>query len=557
MAPPLTRIYPRLTTAALSFVRKPAGALGVWSQAPTNFIATKARYAGPDVGTTQQGLTPLYSAIPNATTHSCLVAQVLSDPLKEQTVSAGPWRIGFALALANAGANFTWRGRAALFVVNGQTGERRATIFDTSNVGTGSRTVTTERTCLDTITGSVTKVMTGDYLCLELGMAVTNAAAALAPQITLYADGPRAISSDDAALTDVASALDCPAELLLSLPTTGEQASASVSFAEAVRIIKEHWPKYSEVLYDWDSSDAHIKKIFDWLGDAAKLYGWDQVDRLFRESNPLSAIELLPAWETVLGVSQSRAAQRGKTISQRRQLVLARLRERGPLTLFRLAATFAILAQYGPGTQPDVLEMSASQLQTSNKWVETQTNAIPAVAAFDSTNLIRETPTLLDGGDVWATGVLLILRVSAADTTDLRVQLMGPDFTVTSWGDSTYPLPSGLATTIYLRSTAFAGKAIHGSWKLWVRRIPGSPNVDLEQVSLYVLGRGWGGRSGAKFVWSVHIDAAHQTSTDRRAAEAALDRMAQSHGRGFCIYNIDSVPGTAQHRPGRFVPGPP
>jgi hypothetical protein len=441
--------------------------------------------------------------------------------------------------------------------VDGQTGARRATIFDTSNIGSGGRTTTAERTCLGTVTGSEAKVQTGDYLCLELGIAVTNAAAALAPQVTLYGGGPRPITSDAAALTDAAAALDAPAELLLSLPQAGEQPGASVSFAEAVRQIKEHWPRYSDVLYDWDASDAHIKKIFDWFGDVLKLYGYDQVDRIYREINPVTAIELLPAWESVLGVSQSRAAQRGKTLDQRRQLVLARLRERGPLTLFRLAGIFAVLAQYAPGTQPDVYELSHAQMRLANVWQRSVGLAVPAVADFDATNIVIDTPSLLDGGEVWATGVEVFLDLSSSDTEGLRIKLMGPDFTSTTWGGSSYPLPSGLASQIYLRSPAFAGKAIHGSWRLWIRREPGSPAVDLDLIEFYALGRGWGGRSGAKFTWSVHIDSAHQATIDRRAAESALDRMSQTYARGFCIYHTDSIPGTAQHRPGRFIPGTP
>jgi len=564
MAPPLQRIHPRLTTSALSFVRKPSGALGVWDQAPAMFIGSAARYAGPDQGTAQQSQTPTFAAVPNGTTQTCLAMQFLSDPLREQTIAGGAWRLGFAIRLANAGINFTWQGRAALLVVNGYTGERRGTIFDTTDFGSNARTVTTERTCLDTATGAAVDVLTGDYLCLEIGMAVSNAAADLVPQITIYGDGITPITSDDAAATNALSVLESPNELALSLPTTGEPSDASVTFAQATRLVKDHFPPYSGVLYDWDSSDATIKQVFDWFGDAIKLYGYDQVDRVFREVSPLTCVELLPAWESLLGVSQSRAAQRQKTIAQRRNLVLARLRERGPLTVFNLAAIFAILAEYVAGTRPEVIELDQADIFASNVWAETFTTplAVPIAADFDATNIVRRSPALLDGGYVSEAGARVSLGFSSSVTSGVRVRLMAPDFSVADWGDPTsYPLPDLLSSTRILRSNAHVGKAVQGAWTLYVRRVAGSTAVNLVNWSLLSMGKGRGGRAEQKFNVAVFLDQAHQL-IDRRDVEATLNRITFAYSRIFAVYSKHAIPGEQIngidiHRAGRFLPGAP
>ena len=140
------RIFPRLNTPAVSFIRHPAAVFGAWDQAALVYSGQGARYIGPFQGSAQVQAVPAFAAVPMATAQVIMIAQLLGDPLRAATISAGNWSIGFALQLANAGAMFAWGGVASLFVVDGLTGERRATIFDVSAVGFNGRTVTTERT---------------------------------------------------------------------------------------------------------------------------------------------------------------------------------------------------------------------------------------------------------------------------------------------------------------------------------------------------------------------------------------------------------------------------
>jgi len=546
--PTLQRIYPRLNTNALSFVRRTAGALGAWTQTSAVYSGQGARYAGLDQGAAQVGAVPAFNAVANGAIDTLLIAQVLTDPLREQLIAAGTWNVGFAARLANAGATYTWEGRAALFVVNGLTGARRATIFDITAIGGGSRTSTGERTVLGSVAGAAAQVRVGDFLCLEFGIAVTNSAASLVPQASVFADGTAPITSDDVAATSALSVLESPQVLYLSLPQAGEQPSASVNHAQAVKLLKDCYPPDSGGLYDWDNPDAIVCKLFEAWGDVIKLYGYDQADRLFREISPLTCVELLPTWEALLGITLSDTAARTRSIAQRRAQVIARLREKGPLTLFNLAGIFVQLASYAAGTRPDVLELSYSDMRAANVYSDTVSAAVPTGTGFDGTNLVRYTPTLLDGGAVWGTGAQVTLNLSGATSAGLRIRLTGPDLTVADWEGG-----PDLASMVVLRSPAHAGKAIHGPWKLNIYRPAGSPAVDLESWQLYVLGKNFGGRAQAKFNWAVFLDAAHQ-SVDRRDIQSTLDRITQSYAQSFCLTSLTSEPGTGM-RAGRFVTG--
>lgn len=546
----IQRIFPQTTVNALSFVRKPRGALGQWDQVNAVYSRTGARYMGPSRGATQQGAVPQFSAVPGGATQALMLVQFVSDPLRSVLIAAQDWNVGYALRLANAGATYQWQGNAALFVLNALTGERRATVFDVTAIGSGARTTTAEFACLATIAGESVQVRAGDCLCLELGISIANSAAALAPQVTLFAEGVTPITSDNVAISSALTTLELPQDLLLTLPQAGESATASVTTADAIRIIKEAWPPRSDSLYDWNDPDALVAKIFDALGIVFKLYGFDQSDRVFREVNPLTTVELLPAWEALLGISLSDTALRVRSADQRRQTVLARLREMGPLTVHNLAAIFATMAGYVAPQRPEVIEMGEAAMRPANLYTDTLGGAIPTGTTFDATNLIRHTPTLLDGGIVWDAGVRVTLNLSAMSSDALHIRLTGPDFTTADWLGG-----PNLTTAVTLRSAAHAGRPIHGTWKLQIWRTVGSPAVTLNSWSLYTLGKRWGGRSGVKHIWSVYLDPAHQT-VDARDIGTTLDRITQSYCEGFCIYDKTSIPGINTHRAGRFIPGP-
>lgn len=544
----IQRIYPAITQPALSVLRRPARAFAAWTQTTQVFGQAGARYVGPTQGTLQQVAAPLFNGIPNGATHSLMLAQFVSDPLRAQTIPAGSWQIAFGMALLNAAASFTWTPGAALFVMDPQ-GNRKGTIFDLTAIGAGGRTVTAEYAALDSILGVSLQITTGDCLVLEVGMEVQNTAATLAPQARLYAQGTAPITADNVAITNALATLESPGALLLSLPQAGEPADASVTFKQAMQIVQDHWPPYTDRLYDWNNPDTYVGKVFLTIRDVVKLYGYDQADRVFRELNPLRMVEQVPAWESLLGITLSDAASRSRSVAKRRATVLARLREMGPLTIHNLSAIFATLAEYQAPDTPEVIDIRSADMETANTYTDVLGGAIPTGTGFDATNLIRITPTLLDGGEVWQAGALVTLNLSAAQSEFLHVRLTGPSGVVAEWSGG-----PNLSTAVKLRSVEHAGEPIHGNWTLNIYRDVGSPAVTLTSWSLYVLGKTWGGREGSKHIWSLYLDPAHQ-SVDRRDIETTLDRITQSYTEGFVIFDKTSIPGINTHRAGRFIPG--
>lgn len=541
--------YPRLGLAALSFLRRPSGPFGTWSQAATGFSGAAARYLGSAPGTAQQEGVPTFAQVPAATTHTLLCGQFLSDPLRAQTLAAGSWRVAFCARLQNAGVGYRWSGQAALYLVNGLTGERRASVFNVTRIGSFNRTSTLERTCLASVTGFEVRAFTGDYLSLELGIEVVNAFAGAVPQASLYADGVLAISGDDVQQNDGRATLAPPQELLLSLPQPGEAPGARVSHAEAVLLIKEHFPPHSDLLYDWDAPAAFITQLLAFLGDVLKLYGYDVADRLLREVSPLTCIELLPYWEAALGIIYTQGAgQLGP--EQRRQAVLAALRTIGPLTPFNLLAALAALVGYDPGTTPELLEFDKTDMTGVPIFTETiATNGdIPELVDWDPGALVRWSPVLLDGGFTWATGAAVYITLSGATSSECRFRLEAPNYQLATWEGG----PD--RTDLILRSPVFAGGPAHGSWRLYAFRVMGSTPVAISAWSLVTLGAGKGGRGQHKGDWSVYFDAAHQ-GYDLRALRALLDKVTQSYGQSWIINAKTSLPGTNLHRPGQFVPG--
>lgn len=554
MAPPIQRFHARSGTSALSFLKRPVGFLGNWGQTAAGWGGAYARYMGPEAGTAQLGAAPGLSAVAGGTTQTAGMLQLLGDPLRRQDIAAGTWLLGFGARLANAGGTFTWSGQAALYVVNGLTGSRRGTLFNVTTVGSTGRTATGELTCYAGIAGSAVSVLVGDYLALELGISIVNTGGALAPQATVYADGGTIIGADAAAAADARSSLAAPADLLLSLPVAGEQPSPTVTHAQALRLLKDHFPPGSNRLYDWDNPQSPIGHVLAWLADCIKLYGFDAADRLAREVSPLRCVELLPAWEKCLALSYSKAVRDSSTVEQRRALVKGRLRENGPLTLFNVAAAVGPLAGYVAPDIAEVLEISTTDLYGANIYEDAlvgSSKVIPTGTAFGASNLVRYTPTRLDGGVVWPTGALVLLTLANANTSGLHVQLTGPDYSVASWSGC----PDGLDSVLALRSPAQGGKSIHGAWKLNIYRDTGSPANSLQSWSLYVLGWTHGGRGGRKFDWAVYLDSTHQ-SGDRRAIEALFSRITQMYARSWILESKQTCfPGSDEHRPGRFLPG--
>ena len=390
--PVFQSFFLRLGVAALSFLVRPAGYLAAWEQTGGT-AGSQAKYLGTEPGSAQLSVAPVFAPVPNGAGNAqdLALAQFLSDPLAKQTVAAGNWRLSFAARLQNAGLTYVWTGRAALYVIDGTSGARRATIFNLRGIGATARSSNVELTCFEvTIPGLACTLFGGDFLCLELGVEVENTTGAgVAPQAVLFADGTTGIPTDNAPIASARGMLVAPAFLRLSLPEPGEPANPTVSFPGALELVKQAFPPGAP--YDWNVTDSPDYEWIAFFADLFKRYGWDFMDLLDRESDLSRLVLRAPDWEGLMSLSASRAAQDQKTIEQRRSAILARWRENGPSTLFLIAAAIGALGDYDDPSQVPLIETSSAELRSFNEWFDVIPGGgvIPTGAAFGAANLMR------------------------------------------------------------------------------------------------------------------------------------------------------------------------
>jgi len=564
----LQTFYPRISLGALSFQVRPSGFFGNWTQT-SGLQQTYAKYAGALPGTTQQGAAPLgFASIAAGSAQNLGCVQFLFDPLAGGTFAAGLWGIGFGARLSNAGATYLWTPRAALYVVNGQTGARRATVFDVQAIGATARTTTAERTAFATlISGAAFTCFPGDYFVLELGLGVNNTGAgAVVPQADILADGGTAIGADNVATTDAQAALYAPYAFTLSLPQAGEPPVASVSYAEAVRLTRDAWPPGT--FHAFDDPTSPDAGLLNWLAQVLKAYGWDLLDLLLRELNPLQAQAKLYDWRSLLNIPQN-----PPLLEALRAIVLARLRESGPSSLFNIAAAAGTALGYADPSALEILEISATAMRTALTVTTTVGSAIPADFAFGSSNLVSRTGFNTDGGAVWGPGAVVRLQLDQAAGPLLYAQLESPDGFKVSWAPISRWDPQDLVT---LYAPAMSGHAVHGNWTLRLYCDPASPAVTLQNWTLYAPGAPrWptgvyppaagfvpgvvrSGEGRWRMWWGVYADPTKygaRAPADFGAARAALNRIRQASQVADLVLSKTPMPGAATTLPGMFIPG--
>lgn len=550
------RLHLRAGLPALSFLVPPSGYLSAWAVQIASFAGRSARYLGPPVGAAQVGTVAPVPAVPANASRVVGLCQFLSDPFAARTIPVGTWGVGFAMRVANAGAELAWSPRAALYVVNGLTGERRATIFNVSAVGAVNRTTSDETSCVASIQGAAAEVFPGDYLCLEVGASFRNSGAApTSPQAQVFADGATALGADAQTVTDARALLAAPLELEGSLPEWGEQPSPAVSYEGAVELLKAHFPPNHP--FDFDDPVSADAELVAALGQVLHVFGYQVVDLLLRELDPRTATQRLEDLEGANGILYSTASALDVPLAQRRAAVLSCLRLSGGTTLFNVAAAISAAAGYGPMTYPEVLELPLAASEAAD-YSAAVGRAVPErPAALD-----LYTPQLLDGGMVSEAGVRVKLVFASATVEQVSAELRGPDFAVArrfSVG------PDGLSSTVILRWASFRGAAVHGQWRLRLSRSVASAAATLVSWSLHALGAAavppidlatppvGGGLARQRFVWAVFVDLAKLAQVDPRVLRRLLTRVTQAHCKSYLVFGKDSIPGKPYHTPGCFV----
>lgn len=206
-----TRLYMRLGLPCPSLGHPPTAGSPDWNNTNLEKVgATDGRALAFSAGTAQQSIRI------NGTTTSvgdCAGQQFISGPLAAGPIAAGNWVAGFGMRDAQRANSY---GKFYLGLFNGATGTQRTQIVNLASPGGNTRAQNTELTVYAVIGGGAAATITqGDYLVCEIGNY-----AGLSTQtydFTLYADGPTAISADEAVTYDAGAFLQAPDNVTFSL----------------------------------------------------------------------------------------------------------------------------------------------------------------------------------------------------------------------------------------------------------------------------------------------------------------------------------------------------
>lgn len=205
-----TTLYLRSTAANVGGGTLPSGLFETWGASGSAGARSGANARALD--TANGASTTSYTQAVTAAQVTCAFAQFASPSLAAQTIAAGSWAIGDAVAATTSATN-SHRGRAALHLIDGATGAIRSTIFAATLFGAakahaGASWWTNYAT---NIAGSSVVASDGDYLLLEIGESCSTS-----DTMSFRCNNATAISSDDANVTTPRSFLTSPTTIYVS-----------------------------------------------------------------------------------------------------------------------------------------------------------------------------------------------------------------------------------------------------------------------------------------------------------------------------------------------------
>ena len=577
-------MYLRAGIPADTYIKRPPGMIyPFWDQVNEGGVGDLARYMGP-IPAQQPGNVRVgkltWSVVPAGATQYLAVAQFLSDPIEAVSIPAARWRISWAIQLANASATFKWCGLVAIYVVNGRTGQRRASII-TNDASTGLLINNDERTADYYTTGLACEVLTGDYLECELAAFVENSGGtSVIPDLSAYFDGTTPIRTFGTATTDPMAVVIAPVPLVRVLPYPSEQPDATVTEEQARELAVANFPP--GILHEFGSpglgqSKSPDAQFMDWIGTLFKRWSFDFLDIWSREMDPARANLKLDDWRDLYEIVANPLRRRDLAA-----LIIARLREIGvPSSLFGVAASVGTVLGYANPTQLEILEYDANTARNALTYVFPIPSpvAIPLGISF-AASVRFESPYPYDAGPIWPSGAKVILAFSADVGQAINVRMTGPDGIQKTWTPVTQ---THNVSMVVLYALEFAGRSSRGTWTVEIYR-NGGPAVNLIGLSIYApgcprtealgpavppaVGPPWPvavpnaeTRCGAgrhRTWWGVYVDPALvsiKTAADYREARAALSRIRHDYQRADLILTKAAIPGTPQAIPGAFIPG--
>lgn len=278
------------------------------------------------------------------------------------------------------------------------------------------------------------------------------------------------------------------------------------------------------------SEDEDPGRYLTTASEVLKAYGTDQADDVARETSPLTCVDVLPTWESDLGLSGTKAAISG-TVAQRQQQLLSRMRERGALTVARIQAVLAPLLGYADPSQLIVKTTSRSELRALHTY---QAGAVlpldlPASVYFRVMDDAKVSPT---GAQVDVTLSVTALEdctftlVSPAGTSVTQVNALGEGATTAEDFRLYFPDCAGL-------DVLPPGKIA----SLWRLDVTGTGTLDAASLFLEGFGRDSSkldGLGAAIFYWAaVYEPAKSSGGADLDAARAAIRRINFGTRLGF------------------------
>lgn len=334
---------------------------------------------------------------------------------------------------------------------------------------------------------------------------------------------------------------------------------------DAKRFLVGLLPKGTTDWLDVESAVSNLGQLFYAHGGGWKTYGLDLIDTLRRELNPAAMEQKIPDWEAALGLSETPIAKYGTT-AQRRNAVLAWLRQSGSFSLPDIRAVVQPYFLYANSSNIAIVETSRSALTT----LHTRTSS--TIVTITAGNSSYQDFTVLDDGDA-APGLRVVLNWTGTISTTTTVLLVS-NAGVKFWSHEDFGTGAALAqdVTLWAPELTGVGFPVGGTWRIYV--FSGANDVTINSWSLIVEGVGvlydgytppnriGQGLGAAMYEFAVVAqEDLLGTGYDLVGAQRALNRIKPAHVNCTIVWRATgagaayAIPDTRSATPDAAIPG--
>lgn len=234
----------------------------------------------------------------------------------------------------------------------------------------------------------------------------------------------------------------------------------SMSRAEALQMFLAMFPPgYDQVIDLTPGTNAY--GVMYATSGAVKAYLSDYVDTLRDEINPLTCTQKLSDWESALGLRDTPIARFGTT-AQRRNAVIAWLRQSGSFSLDDIRAAVQPYFLYNNPTQIEIVETDRTILATQHTYLGGTGVSVPA-------NSYVESPiTILDDPRTSPASGLVGVNLDCTNVEQLYFRLLTPNRKYCDVLPGALGSGSVIAQDYFLHFNGLGGTPILGDWSLWI-----------------------------------------------------------------------------------------